>query len=153
MTSLSSSSTVAFDKKRTVEVVPSTSSAVQQGGSGPPTVNINRFKTSILYVRNLPYDMKVEEVVKIFQQYGTVVQLRMGDEKGLTMGTAFVVYSTPQSAKKAMHTLKGFKVQDRYLVISPYDPKRMKSKLEQQLQDNKKASKHSSTGNKRKRQQ
>ena len=151
MSSVSSSSTVGFEKKPTVEVVISNrdTSAGRQNEGGPPSLNVDRFKSSILYIRNLPYDLKVEEVVNIFQQYGTIVQIRMGDQKGLTLGTAFVVYSTPQGAKKAMNTLKGFKVKDRYLVISPYDPMRMKSKLEEQLQELKKSSKISSGKRKR----
>ena len=126
----SAGSTSTVGKETVVEV-----EVKKVGGTVPanPGVTLARLTGCILYVRNLPFNMKTEAIVDIFEKFGSVVQLRLGDVEGLTKGSAFVVFSTPQEAKKALNTLKGYKVEGRYLVITPYDPKRMKTRIEEQI--------------------
>lgn len=76
----------------------------------PPEVN------KILYVRNLPYNMKSDELYDLFGRYGPIRQIRVGDE-ATTKGSAFVVYEDIYDARNALERLQGFKVLDRFLVV------------------------------------
>ena len=77
----------------------------------------------ILYVKNLPYKIKAEEMYEIFGKYGAIRQIRVGNEKN-TQGTAFVVYEDVFDAKRAREKLSGFNVGGRYLVVLYYQPKK-----------------------------
>ena len=90
-----------------------------------------RFKKCIIYVKNLP--ALSEDLKTLFSKFGEVVQIAKGDENA-TMGTAFVVFDKPKEAMAAMNALRGFKVQERYLIIQPYDPETMREKIEQQVE-------------------
>ena len=92
-----------------------------------------RFKKCIIYVKNLPYKLSSEDLKTLFSKFGEVVQIAKGDESA-TMGTAFVVFNKPKEAMAAMNALRGFKVQERYLIIQPYDPETMREKIEQQVE-------------------
>merc|ERR1712037_123043 len=81
----------------------------------PPEVN------RVLYVRNLPFKITVEELYEIFGKYGAVYQIRIGNKKD-TRGTAFIVYEDIYDAKSAVDHLSGFNVGGRYLVVLYYQP-------------------------------
>lgn len=76
----------------------------------PPEVN------RILYVKNLPYNMKADELYDLFGRYGAIRQIRVGDQP-TTKGSAFVVYEDIYDARNALERLQGFKVLDRFLVV------------------------------------
>jgi len=76
----------------------------------PPEVN------RILYVKNLPYNMKADELYDLFGRYGPIRQIRLGDQ-ATTEGSAFVVYEDIYDARNALERLQGFKVLDRFLVV------------------------------------
>lgn len=76
----------------------------------PPEVN------RILYVKNLPYNMKSDELYDLFGRYGPIRQIRVGDQQ-TTKGSAFVIYEDIYDARNALEKLQGFKVLDRFLVV------------------------------------
>jgi pre-mRNA branch site protein p14 len=76
----------------------------------PPEVN------RILYVKNLPYNMKTDELYDLFGRYGPIRQIRVGDQP-VTKGSAFVIYEDIYDARNALERLQGFKVLDRFLVV------------------------------------
>ena len=76
----------------------------------PPEVN------RILYVKNLPYKLKNEEMYELFGRFGAIRQIRKGT-KPETKGTAFVIYDDIYEAKAALEALSGFNVKGRYLVV------------------------------------
>ena len=76
----------------------------------PPEVN------RILYVKNLPYNMKADELYDLFGRYGPIRQVRVGDQ-ATTKGSAFVIYEDIYDARNALERLQGFKVLDRFLVV------------------------------------
>eukprot|EP00656_Telonema_subtile_P053912 TRINITY_DN78_c0_g1_i1.p1 TRINITY_DN78_c0_g1~~TRINITY_DN78_c0_g1_i1.p1 ORF type:complete len:127 (-),score=25.60 TRINITY_DN78_c0_g1_i1:328-708(-) len=79
----------------------------------PPEVNRS------LYVRNLPYKIKADEMYDIFGKYGAIRQIRIGTGP-TTRGTAFVVFEDIYDAKNAVDHLSGFNVAGRYLVVLYY---------------------------------
>lgn len=76
----------------------------------PPEVN------RILYVKNLPYSMKADELYDLFGRYGPIRQIRVGDQP-TTKGGAFVIYEDIYDARKCLEELNGFKVLERFLVV------------------------------------
>eukprot|EP00887_Chlorella_sp_A99_P003860 scaffold11.g3860.t1 len=82
----------------------------------------------ILYVRNLPFNISSEEIYEIFGKYGGIRQVRVGANKE-TRGTAYVVYDDIWDAKTAQEHLSGFNVQNRYLIVLYYNPRKHSTKL------------------------
>ncbi|KAJ3518053.1 hypothetical protein NLJ89_g80 [Agrocybe chaxingu] len=92
----------------------------------------------ILFVKNLNYQITGEDLYDLFGRYGSIRQIRIGNEQK-TKGTAFVVYddvmevcssygtaSTQLSyfiqAKNALDHLNGFHLQERYIVVLYHMP-------------------------------
>lgn len=71
---------------------------------------------SILYVRNLPFNVTADTLYSIFGKYGPIRQVRLGNAPS-TRGTAFVVYEDIFDAADAAAGLSGFNVGNRYLVV------------------------------------
>mmetsp|Transcript_22621 Transcript_22621/g.36297 ORF Transcript_22621/g.36297 Transcript_22621/m.36297 type:complete len:140 (+) Transcript_22621:85-504(+) len=87
----------------------------------PPEVN------RILYVKNLPFNIKDQELYDVFGRYGAIRQIR----KGVTMdtrGTAFVIYEDIYEAKAALEALSGFNVKGRYLVVLYHQREKIQKK-------------------------
>ncbi|KZT62808.1 RNA-binding domain-containing protein [Calocera cornea HHB12733] len=89
----------------------------------------------ILFVKNLNYTITGEDLYDLFGRYGTIRQIRLGNEQK-TRGTAFVVYDDVMDAKNALDHLNGFHLQERYIVVLYHMPTRQeaaaqKAELEQ----------------------
>ncbi|KAG9509198.1 Signal recognition particle receptor subunit alpha [Fragariocoptes setiger] len=70
----------------------------------------------ILYVTNLPYNLKADELYEIFGKFGAIRQIRVGSTSD-SKGRAFVVYEDIFDAKNAYDHLNGFNVCGRYIVL------------------------------------
>ncbi|KAK0108523.1 hypothetical protein ONS95_003328 [Cadophora gregata] len=82
---------------------------MSRGGKLAPEVN------RALFVKNLSYNVAVEELFDLFGKFGPIRQIRQGIANN-TKGTAFVVYEDVMDAKQACDKLNGFNFQNRYLV-------------------------------------
>jgi pre-mRNA branch site protein p14 len=90
-------------------------------------------------VKNLNYQITGEDLYELFGRYGSIRQIRIGNEPK-TKGTAFVVYddvmdvsllAMPEAtlltgsnfqAKNALDHLNGFHLQERYIVVLYHMP-------------------------------
>eukprot|EP00891_Asterochloris_glomerata_P002917 jgi/Astpho2/2917/fgenesh1_pm.00050_%23_57_t len=88
----------------------------------PPEVN------RAIYVRNLPFNIKEDEMYEIFGKYGAIRQIRQGTTKE-TRGTAYVVYEDIYDAKAAVEHLSGFNVANRYLICLFYGASKRSKKI------------------------
>ncbi|KAG6833952.1 hypothetical protein H0H87_007963 [Tephrocybe sp. NHM501043] len=93
----------------------------------------------ILFVKNLNYQITGEDLYDLFGRYGTIRQIRIGNEQK-TKGTAFVVFDDVmdvrdatmkldrhltlhiEQAKNALDHLNGFHLQERYIVVLYHMP-------------------------------
>merc|ERR1711964_904678 len=91
------------------------SQAMSRGGKLAPEVN------RALFVKNLSYNVAVEELFDLFDKFGPIRQIRQGIANN-TKGTAFVVYEDVMDAKQACDKLNGFNFQNRYLVVLYHQP-------------------------------
>lgn len=94
----------------------------------PPEVN------RVLYIRNLPFEIKTEEMYDIFGKYGAIRQIRKGNTKE-TRGTAYVVYEDIYDAKNAVDHLSGFNVANRYLIVLYYNTNKLNKKQDQKKKE------------------
>ncbi|CBH15824.1 RBP15 [Trypanosoma brucei gambiense DAL972] len=85
----------------------------------------------ILLVTGIPTKLcRGEELYKVFGNYGTIQQLRIGSDAS-TKGCAIVVYELCEAASAALEALHDFKVdRDRHLRVSVYDETRDRRALE-----------------------
>ncbi|THH12210.1 hypothetical protein EW145_g130 [Phellinidium pouzarii] len=77
----------------------------------------------ILFVKNLNYTISGEDLYDLFGRYGSLRQVRLGNELK-TKGTAFVVFDDVMDAKNALEHLNGFHLQERYIVVLYHMPAR-----------------------------
>ena len=70
----------------------------------------------ILFVQNLPFQTTGNELYKLFSKHGAIRQIRIGVTKQ-TRGTAFVIFENILDAQRALESMKGFKVGERYITV------------------------------------
>jgi pre-mRNA branch site protein p14 len=58
----------------------------------------------ILFVKNLNYQITGEDLYDLFGRYGTIRQIRIGNEQK-TKGTAFVVFDDVMDVGVSVHTV------------------------------------------------
>ncbi|KAM0792402.1 hypothetical protein ACM66B_005081 [Microbotryomycetes sp. NB124-2] len=89
----------------------------------PPDAN------RILFVKNLNYKTRGDDLYDLFGKYGAIRQIRLGNGPK-TRGTAFVVFEDLVDAKQAYDHLNGFHLQERYLVVLYHKPEREANKAD-----------------------
>ncbi|KAI3612240.1 pre-mrna branch site protein p14 [Moniliophthora roreri] len=86
-----------------------------------PTSKLPAGANRILFVKNLNYQITGEDLYDLFGRYGSIRQIRIGNE-AKTKGTAFVVFDDVMDAKNALDHLNGFHLQERYIVVLYHMP-------------------------------
>ncbi|ORY58672.1 hypothetical protein BCR35DRAFT_309402 [Leucosporidium creatinivorum] len=89
----------------------------------PPEAN------RVLWVKNLNYKTRGDDLYDLFGKYGAIRQIRLGNE-AKTRGTAFVIYEDVMDAKQAFDHLNGFHLQERYLVVLYHQAARLANKAD-----------------------
>src|SRR5690349_17258312 len=76
-----------------------------------------------LFVAGLPYDLYDDELVEIFEKYGTIVSAKVALDKetGKSRGFAFVEMGTEEEGKEAMEHLNEISLGKKPLVVKPAD--------------------------------
>ncbi|KDN53076.1 RNA-binding domain-containing protein [Tilletiaria anomala UBC 951] len=88
-----------------------------------------RNQSRILFVKNLNYSIKGEDLYELFGRYGPIRQIRIGDGPK-TKGTAYVAFEEMNDAKQALDRLNGFHLQERYIVVLYHMPQKLTAKAE-----------------------
>ncbi|MBN2521006.1 MAG: RNA-binding protein [Bacteroidales bacterium] len=81
-----------------------------------------------IYVGNLDYKVKENNLKDIFEDYGEVTSAKIITDKysGKSKGFAFIVMENNKEAKNAIKELNGSKLHDRELIVNEARPKREK---------------------------
>lgn len=84
-------------------------------------VNVDEWEEGRLFVRNLSFDVKEDELQQLFKRYGTLneVHLPIDPKTGKGKGYAHIMYMIPQNALQAYKDLDGKPFQGRLLHILP----------------------------------
>lgn len=90
----------------------------------PEAVDLSEYAK--VYVVNIPYDTKEEELTELFSQFGDVddVSIPISRESGLSRGFAFVEFDRTQSANNALAASGQLKLKNRTLYVQEFRPKK-----------------------------
>ncbi len=79
-----------------------------------------------IYVGNIPYSMKENEIEQLFSEYGKVVSVKVIIDKFTkrSKGYAFVEMEDEAQAQTAIDSLNGNEVQGRSLKVSKANPRK-----------------------------
>ncbi|GAV64366.1 RRM_1 domain-containing protein [Cephalotus follicularis] len=89
--------------------------------SGLSNENDEALETGRLFVRNLPYTATEEDLEELFSKYGRVAQVHIVVDKDTkrSKGIAYVLYTLPESAARALEQLDSSTFQGRLLHVLP----------------------------------
>jgi len=78
-------------------------------------------ETGRLFIRNLPFSLREDELKKLFSKYGEISEVHLPIDKNTKMakGVGFVRFSFPENAVKALSELDGTIYQGRLLHVLP----------------------------------
>ncbi|OVA17902.1 RNA recognition motif domain [Macleaya cordata] len=80
---------------------------------------IQKFKGSNVYVKNIEDGVDEDELQEHFSQCGTITSVKlMRDDKGISRGFGFVCFSTPEEANKAVITFHGYMFHRKPLYVA-----------------------------------
>jgi RNA recognition motif-containing protein len=82
-----------------------------------------------LYVGNLPFKVREEDLTSLFQQAGTVESVNIIRDKfsGQSRGFGFVEMATPEDAQKAIEMFNGHSMENREIVVNEARPQAPRS--------------------------
>jgi len=77
-----------------------------------------------LYVGNLPFKVREEDLQSLFQQAGAVESVNIIRDKfsGQSRGFGFVEMSSPEDAEKAIQMFNGHNMENREIVVNEARP-------------------------------
>ncbi|KAJ4889268.1 Polyadenylate-binding protein 2 [Raphanus sativus] len=79
----------------------------------------DKFQSCNLYVKNLDDSVSDEKLKELFTSYGTVTSCKvMRDPNGISRGSGFVAFSTPEEATKAMSEMSGKMIENKPLYVA-----------------------------------
>ncbi|MBA0751472.1 hypothetical protein Gogos_000393 [Gossypium gossypioides] len=79
----------------------------------------DKFQGANLYVKNLDDSISDEKLKELFSQYGTITSCKvMRDPSGISKGSGFVAFSTPEEASRALAEMNGKMVVSKPLYVA-----------------------------------
>lgn len=78
-----------------------------------------------LYVGNVPFSLKEEELQNVFSQFGEVTSVKIIKDKftGKSKGFAFVEMSSSEAGNNAVSQVNGMEVKGRQLKVNEAKPR------------------------------
>ncbi|KAK5171195.1 Multiple RNA-binding domain-containing protein 1 [Saxophila tyrrhenica] len=106
---------------------PPSEGAEDEGDGSKPEADVNAVRTSMrLFLRNLPYDIKREDLEAEYERFGHIdeVHVPLDTKTGAAKGFAYVQFSDPDAAETALLETDGQTFQGRLLHVLPASKKR-----------------------------
>ncbi|GFP92220.1 polyadenylate-binding protein 2 [Phtheirospermum japonicum] len=80
---------------------------------------VDKFQGVNLYVKNLDDTINDEKLKELFSEYGTITSCKvMRDPSGISRGSGFVAFSTPEEASRALSEMNGKMVISKPLYVA-----------------------------------
>ncbi|KAE8667873.1 putative E3 ubiquitin ligase SUD1-like isoform X1 [Hibiscus syriacus] len=80
---------------------------------------VNKFQVSNLYIKNLDDSITEEKLKDLFTPYGIITSCKvMRDPSGISKGSGFVAFSTPEEASRALAEMNGKMVISKHLYVA-----------------------------------
>lgn len=80
-------------------------------------------ETKRIFVANLPFSVRKEDLFDAFSRFGEVAEIYLAMTGGRSKGYAFIEFAD-QEAAEALLSVDGFEFEDRKLVVRPASPRR-----------------------------
>lgn len=79
-----------------------------------------------LYVGNLPYEMKEDELRNVFSEFKTITDVKIITDRftGSSRGFGFIEFDEDAEAKEAIRKFNGHKIGDKEIVVNEARPKK-----------------------------
>ncbi|PON33633.1 Polyadenylate binding protein [Parasponia andersonii] len=79
----------------------------------------DKYQGANLYIKNLDDSISDEKLKELFSQYGTITSCKvMRDPNGISRGSGFVAFSTPEEASRALVEMNGKMVVSKPLYVA-----------------------------------
>jgi len=80
---------------------------------------VDKFQGANLYVKNLDDDVSDDKLKELFSDYGSITSCKvMRDPNGVSRGSGFVAFSTPEEANRALTEMNGKMVGSKPLYVA-----------------------------------
>ncbi|XP_057973597.1 polyadenylate-binding protein 2-like [Malania oleifera] len=80
---------------------------------------VDKFQGVNLYIKNLDDSIGDEKLKELFSEYGTITSCKvMRDPNGISRGSGFVAFSTPEEASRALSEMNGKMVVSKPLYVA-----------------------------------
>lgn len=81
---------------------------------------VDKFQGANLYVKNLDDSISDEKLRELFSPFGTIASCKvMRDPNGISRGSGFVAFSTPEEASRALMEMNGKLIVSKPLYVAP----------------------------------
>ncbi|CAJ2640963.1 polyadenylate-binding protein 2-like isoform X2 [Trifolium pratense] len=96
---------------------------------------VDKFYGANLYLKNLDDSVSDEKLSELFSEFGTVTSCKiLRDQQGISRGSGFVAFSTPDEATRALAAMNGKMVAGKPLYVAPAQKKEeRKARLQAQF--------------------
>lgn len=96
---------------------------------------VDKFYGANLYLKNLDDSVTDEKLSELFSEFGTVTSCKiLRDPQGISRGSGFVAFSTPEEATRALAEMNGKMVAGKPLYVAPAQKKEeRKARLQAQF--------------------
>eukprot|EP00258_Populus_trichocarpa_P001840 XP_002301171.2 polyadenylate-binding protein 2 [Populus trichocarpa] len=82
--------------------------------------SVEKYQAVNLYIKNLDDSVNDEKLKELFSDFGTITSCKvMHDPSGISRGSGFVAFSTPEEASRALAELNGKMVVSKPLYVAP----------------------------------
>ncbi|KAB5568909.1 hypothetical protein DKX38_002702 [Salix brachista] len=82
--------------------------------------SVDKYQALNLYIKNLDDSINDEKLKELFSDFGTITSCKvMRDPSGISRGSGFVAFSTPEEASRALAEMNGKLVVSKPLYVAP----------------------------------
>ncbi|KAH8516432.1 hypothetical protein H0E87_004688, partial [Populus deltoides] len=82
--------------------------------------SVEKYQAVNLYIKNLDDSVNDEKLKELFSDFGTITSCKvMHDPSGISRGSGFVAFSTPEEASRALAEMNGKMVVSKPLYVAP----------------------------------
>ncbi|XP_011017176.1 PREDICTED: polyadenylate-binding protein 8-like [Populus euphratica] len=82
--------------------------------------SVEKYQAVNLYIKNLDDSVNDEKLKELFSDFGTITSCKvMRDPSGISRGSGFVAFSTPEEASRALAEMNGKMVVSKPLYVAP----------------------------------
>lgn len=104
------------NSRRWLDVKMASSSQATSGSAGGQNNKLGK-NCKRVFVKNLPYSADEKEIAALFEPFGTLLSVRIGNENGRSKGFCYVEFEDRKAAIASLQDRDSYKLQGRKLIV------------------------------------